>query len=296
MIIKEGPMDFGVSMFPTPTSAGPAEIAVAAEKAGFESYFVSEHSHIPVDTDFPIADEVPMAYKSMYDPFVSMAAAAAVTETIRLGTAILIAPQHNALNFAKAISTLDQISGGRIDVGIGAGWNAPEMENHGVAFSDRFKATRETIEAMVELWTKDEAEYNGDIVKITKSWQWPKPVQTPHPPIFIAGSGPNILKRCVALGQGWMPIFQTEWNENLRGVQTNYHELAQDVATLAELADAAGKPKIMITGMGLPPTPEHVDYLMENGVERMMLGLPHDSPEQAFETLDTYADTIKQYR
>ena len=107
---------------------------------------------------------------------------------------------------------------------------------------------------------------------------------------------PNILKRCVALGQGWMPIFQTEGNENLRGVQTNYHELAQDVATLAELADAAGKPKTMITGMGLPPTPEHVDYLMENGVERMMLGLPHDSPEQAFETLETYADMIKQYR
>ena len=289
-------MDFGVSMFPTPTSAGPAEIAVEAEKLGFESYFVSEHSHIPVDTDFPIADEVPMAYKSMYDPFVSMAAAAAVTEKIRLGTAILIAPQHHALNFAKAISTLDQISGGRIDVGIGAGWNAPEMENHGVAFADRFKATRETLEAMVELWTKDEAEYDGDIVKITRSWQWPKPVQTPHPPIFIAGSGPNILKRCVALGQGWMPIFQPDWNENLRGVQTNYHELAQDVATLAELAEEAGKPKIMITAMGLPPTPEHVDYLMENGVERMMLGLPHDSPELAFETLNTYADMIKQYR
>ena len=289
-------MDFGVSMFPTPTSAGPAEIALAAENAGFESYFVSEHSHIPVDTVFPLADDVPMPYKSMYDPFVAMAAAAAVTKKIRLGTAILIAPQHNAINFAKSISTLDQISNGRIDVGIGAGWNPPEMENHGVAFADRFKATRETIEALVELWTKDEAEYNGDIVKITRSWQWPKPVQTPHPPIFLAGSGPSILKRCVALGQGWLPIFQPNWDEAMRGLQTNYHELAQDVATLAQLAEAAGKPKTKITAMGLPPTPEYVDYLMENGVERLMLGLPNDTPEQAFEALDTYKGMIAQYK
>jgi len=290
-------MDFGISMFPTPTSAGPAEIAVAIENAGFESYFVSEHSHIPVDTDFPIADEVPMVYKSMYDPFVAMAAAATVTTKIRIGTAILIAPQHNAINFAKSVSTLDQISGGRIDVGIGAGWNPPEMVNHGVAFTDRFKATRETIEALVELWTKDEAEYHGDVVDFSKSWQWPKPVQNnPHPPIYLAGSGPNILKRVVALGQGWMPVFQPNWDDSLLGVQTNYHQLAQDVAELAERADAAGKPKIKITAMGLLPTPEHVDYLMENGVERMMLTLPSDSPQQGMDALGTYADMVSQYK
>jgi len=289
-------MDFGVSMFPTPTSAGPAEIAIEAEKLGFESFFVSEHSHIPVDTQFPLADVVPMGYRSMFDPFVSMAAAVTVTEKIKLGTAILIAPQHNAINFAKAISTLDQISNGRIVVGIGAGWNPPEMENHGVKFADRFKATRETIEAMVELWTNDEAEYHGDVVNFSKSWQWPKPVQTPHPPIFIAGSGPNILKRVVALGQGWMPIFQVNWDDSMVGLQTNYHALARDVAELKKRTDEASKPKTMITAMGLPPTPEYVDYLAENDVERMMLGLGHESRDEAFDQLNTYADMIKQYR
>jgi probable F420-dependent oxidoreductase len=289
-------MDFGVSMFPTPTSAGPAEIAAEAEKLGFESFFVSEHSHIPVTTQFPLADEVPMGYRSMFDPFVSMAAAATVTEKIKLGTAIIIAPQHNAINFAKAISTLDQISNGRIELGIGAGWNPPEMENHGVAFTDRFKATRETLEAMVELWTNDEAEYHGDIVNFSKSWQWPKPVQDPHPPIYIAGSGPNILKRVVAMGQGWMPIFQMNWDDSLIGVQTNYHALADDVAELARLTEEAGKPKTKITAMAIPPLPEFVDYLSSNGVERMMLNLSHESRDEAFEQLNTYADMIKQYR
>jgi probable F420-dependent oxidoreductase len=288
-------MDFGVSMFPTPSSAGPAQIALEAEKLGFESFFVSEHSHIPVDTQFPLADEVPMGYRSMFDPFVSMAAAAAVTDTIKLGTAILIAPQHHPINFAKAISTLDHISNGRIVVGIGAGWNPPEMENHGVKFEDRFKMTREVIEAMVELWTQEEAEYHGDLVNFSKSWQWPKPIQTPHPPILIAGSGPNILKRVVALGQGWMPIFQVNWDDSMVGIQTNYHALARDVAELARMTDDAGKPKTMITAMGLPPTPEYVDNLSENGVERMMVNLSHESPEEAFEQLNIYADMIKQY-
>ncbi|MDA0338349.1 MAG: TIGR03619 family F420-dependent LLM class oxidoreductase, partial [Proteobacteria bacterium] len=183
-------MEFGVSIFPTQFSAQPAELAVEAEKLGFESFFVSEHSHIPLSTDFALGGEVPMAYRSMYDPFVALGTAAAVTKTIKLGTAILIMPQRDPINCAKSISTLDRVSNGRVVFGIGAGWNPPEMENHGVAFENRFKITRERIEAMKQFWTEEEAEYHGDLVDISRSWQWPKPVQTPPPPILIAGAGP----------------------------------------------------------------------------------------------------------
>ncbi len=118
-----------------------------------------------------------MGYRSMFDPFVVLGAVAAVTSTIKLGTAICIVPQHDPINCAKAVATLDQLSNGRFVFGIGSGWNAPEMENHGVAFADRFKMTRERIEAMKALWTEDEAGYSGDLVNIARSWQWPKPVQ-----------------------------------------------------------------------------------------------------------------------
>jgi len=195
-------MKFGVSIFPTHYSAGPAEIAAEAERLGFESFWVSEHSHIPVATEFPFADTVPDDYRSMFDPFVALAAAATATTNIRLGTAICLITQHDPINCAKAVATLDQISGGRFEFGIGAGWNPPEMENHGVRFEDRFKMTRERMEAMKVFWTSDEAEYHGDLVNITKSWMWPKPVQNPYPPILIAGAGPNILKRVINQGDG----------------------------------------------------------------------------------------------
>jgi probable F420-dependent oxidoreductase len=288
-------MHFGVSIFPTHLGGNPADIAAAAERLGFESFFVSEHSHIPVSTDFPIADEVPMVYRSMFDPFVALAAAAAVTSTIKLGTAIIILPQHDAINCAKAISSLDQISNGRVLFGIGAGWNPPEMENHGVAFEDRFKATRERIEAMKELWTNEEAEYQGDLVKFEKSWQWPKPVQKPHPPLLIAGSGPNILKRVVSLGDGWLPVFAPEWHESLQNKQTPLKDLAKFNIELRELEKKAGKPKTEITALGLWPAPELVETLMENGVERMLLTLPPDNAQAALDQLDTYANDIAQY-
>lgn len=291
-------MQFGVSLFPTHFSADPTEIALEAERLGFESFFVSEHSHIPLDTDFPLADEIPMAYRSMYDPFVALGAVAAVTEKIKLGTAICIVPQHHPINLAKAVSTVDQLSNGRAILGIGAGWNPPEMENHRVAFSDRFKATRESVEAMKQLWTQEEAEYQGDVFSFTRSWQWPKPVQKPHPPILVAGSGPNILKRVVQLGDGWMPIFVPEaaWDESMRGHTVPLEELPDMVAATRRLEEEAGKGKTTISAMGLPATTEFIDKLEENGVERLILNLPHDSKEAGFEQLQAHADAVAAYR
>ena len=288
-------MKFGISYFATHMGADPAELAIDIERLGFESYFVSEHSHIPVDTDFPLADEVPMPYRSMFDPFLSLAAAAAVTKRIKLGTAICITPQHDPVNLAKTISTLDQISNGRAILGIGAGWNPPEMENHRVAFADRFRITRERIEAMKELWTKEEAEYAGKLVNITRSGQWPKPVQQPYPPILVAGSGANIIKRCVDLGDGWMPVFAIQWHESLRNKQTPLDDLPEMAAELRRRAEEAGKPRPTITAMGLPPTPEYMDLLEEHGVDRLMLGLPPEGKELAFETLESHAQAVSAY-
>lgn len=289
-------MKFGVSIFVTAESGQPAQLAKAAEEKGFDSFWVSEHSHIPLSTQFPLGDgTVPMPYRSMYDPFVALAAAATATTKIKLGTAILIVPQHDAINCAKAISTIDQISGGRMIFGIGAGWNPPEMEHHGVAFENRFKMTRERLEAMKALWTQEEAEYHGDLVNFEKSWQYPKPVQKPYPPILVAGAGPNILKRVVSMGDGFLPVMAPVWDDSMEGKQTNLAELPNIVAETKRLEEEMGKPRTTITTLGLPATAEFVEMLEENEVERMILTLPGTSPEQDLETLDTYAEMIAPF-
>ena len=200
-------MKFGISIFATATGTPPHLAAQKAEQLGFESFFVSEHSHIPVSTDFPIGDEVPRVYKSMYDPFVALASAASVTSTIKLGTAICILPQHNPINCAKSLATIDQISRGRVVFGIGAGWNPPEMRHHGVRFSDRFSVTQESVEVMKAFWSEEEAEFHGKHFDIQPSWMWPKPVQSPYPELSLAGAGPNILKRAIKMMQKIWKIF-----------------------------------------------------------------------------------------
>ena len=192
-------MEFGLSYAPTHYNASPVLVAREAERLGFESLFVPEHSHMPLATDFPLAPETPMIYKSMYDPFVALAAAAAVTENLKVGTSIALIPQRDPIHTAKEVATLDRISNGRVVLGIGAGWNAEEMEAHGTDPSTRFRLMREKVEAIKTLWTEEVAEYHGRHVDIPPTWQWPKPVQDPHPPILMGGAGPNVLNRIVQL-------------------------------------------------------------------------------------------------
>ncbi|MXY71693.1 MAG: LLM class F420-dependent oxidoreductase [Dehalococcoidia bacterium] len=236
-------MKFGLTYWPTHYNASVVTVAREAERLGFESLFIPEHSHIPVDTDFPLAPEVPMLYKSMFDPFVSLAAAAAVTENLRVGTAIALIPQRDPIHTAKEIATLDQISGGRVVLGIGAGWNEEEMEAHGTDPSTRFRLMRERVEAIKTLWTQEVAEYHGRHVDIPPTWQWPKPVQDPHPPILVGGAGPNVLNRVVNYGDGWLPSVSTTFTENLRGRVTPIEEFPDDVAKLQRLAEERGKPR-----------------------------------------------------
>ena len=289
-------MQFGVSVFTTATGAPPQALAKKAEDLGFESFFVSEHSHIPLTTEFPLGGEVPLVYKSMYDPFIALTAAAAVTSTIRLGTAICILPQHDPINCAKETASLDQISNGRLELGIGAGWNAPEMEQHGAPFAERFSRTRETIEAIRVLWQDEVAEYHGKHINIEPSWMYPKPVQQPHPPVLLAGAGPSILKRAVSLANGWMPVLSMQWHESLAGKQTRREGLPDDIQTLRELEEEMQKPRTTISAMGLPPTPEYIEFLLENQVDRMVLSIPRDDEAGAFEHLEQMADAVSAYR
>jgi len=291
-------MQFGVSIFPTHFSAGPAEVAAEAERLGFESFFVSEHSHIPVDTVFPFGGEVPDGYRSMLDPFVALAAAAAATDKIKLGTSICLITQHDPINCAKAVSSLDQVSNGRFLFGIGAGWNPPEMANHGTNPDQRYKLTRERIEAMKELWTEEEAEYHGELVDFSRSWQWPKPVQQPYPPIFVAGAGPNILKRVVRYGDGWLPyvVAPSEWSETMENRMIPLENFESLLADLKRLGGEAGRGHLPTTVVGLLPEPEIIERLIALGVDRMVLRLPQAGMDEVSAQLNAYVEAVSNYR
>ena len=179
-------------MFPTDYSISPAELAAAAEERGFESLWLPEHSHIPASrrTPFPGGGELPKMYYDVMEPFVALASAAAATRTLRLATGVCLVPQRDPIQTAKSVASLDRLSNGRFLFGVGAGWNAEEMENHGGAFAQRGLLLRERVEAMKEIWTRSKAEYHGKLVDFAPLMAWPKPVQKPHPPIHVGGGWP----------------------------------------------------------------------------------------------------------
>src|ERR1700745_2033878 len=180
----EGKMDFGASMFFTDYSMTPAELAQALEARGFESVWAPEHSPIPSSRLPPPAGggELGKQYYDVMDPFVTLTAAAMATKTLKVATGVCLVIQRDTIQTAKLAAPVDQVSDGRFLFGIGGGWNAEEIENHGTEFASRFKKMREQIEAMKEIWTKPTAEYRGDLVDFSPMMTWPKPVQKPHPP------------------------------------------------------------------------------------------------------------------
>ncbi|MCC6382929.1 MAG: LLM class F420-dependent oxidoreductase [Dehalococcoidia bacterium] len=281
-------MKFGASLFPTDYSIGPAAAAIAAERAGLESLWFPEHTHMPTNTRWLLGgDVVPRDYKSTLDPFVAFGAAASVTTTIRLGTGICLIPQRDPIILAKEVASLDVISGGRVILGVGAGWNAPETRNHGVEFARRFRVMRERLEAMKAIWTEDEAEYHGETVDFGPVWSWPKPVQKPHPPIvFGSGTLPRNFDRILALGGGWMPIAAT----------LSFDDLAAGIAELARRAAQLGKPKPEVTVFGVPTDPAGIRRYEEIGVDRAVWGLTSEGPEPALQLIERYGRAISSYQ
>jgi probable F420-dependent oxidoreductase len=200
-------MHFGGAMFFTDYSMSAPELARALEERGFESVWAPEHSHIPLSrkTPFPGGGDLPKPYYDAMDPFVVLAAAAQATKTIKLGTGVALIQQRDAIQTAKLVASIDQVSQGRFLFGVGGGWNQDEMEDHGTVYATRFKRVRESIEAMKEIWTKEKAEYHGEFVNFDPMIARPKPVQKPHPPIHVGGAFPHGARRAIRYGDGWIP-------------------------------------------------------------------------------------------
>jgi probable F420-dependent oxidoreductase len=252
-------MQVGLMTFPTEYSIQPVELARMAEELGFESLFVAEHSHIPVDrsTPYPGGGELPREYSHTYDPFVSLAAAAAVTERLLLATGICLVVERDPIFCAKEVATIDRISGGRFLFGVGAGWNREEMANHGTDPRTRMALLGERVRAMQAIWTQDEASFHGDFVTFDRIWSWPKPAQRPWPPVLVGGDGPTGFDRVLGYGDAWFPT----WNDR---------DLLPRIAELRERADRP----VAVQVLGVPPDPKALEQLEQAGVQRASAWLP----------------------
>ena len=277
-------MDFGVCIFPTEDAMHPAELAVALEERGFESYWVAEHTHIPAErrSPWPGGDVLPQMYFETMDPFVALTAAATATTNLKVGTGICLVVERDPITTAKEVASIDHISGGRFLFGIGGGWNAEEMENHGTDFSSRFKLMRERVEAMKAIWSEDPAEYHGDLVDFDPIFSKPKPVQSPHPPIHLGGSSPQGPRRAARYGDGWMPI-------NGRG-----STMLDDLPVLAEECKKNDRDisQIELSLYMVPPDSESAKTHEDGGVKRFIFGLPPAPADKVVPILDRYAEVI----
>lgn len=251
-------MHLGLLIFPTDQTPDPALMARMAEDRGFESIWYPEHTHIPAsrETPYPAGGELPEEYRRTLDPFVALSAAAGATSKIRLGTGICLVVERDPIVLAKEVASLDVVSGGRLLFGVGAGWNIEEMRNHGTDPSTRFRLMRERIEAMQAIWTQDEASYDGEFVSFERIWSWPKPVQQPHPPIFVGGMGPKAHERVLAYGDAWLPML----------VGSDDMLIAQKDA----LCERAGR-DVPVTLYAGSSKPERLARYAEAGFERTVL-------------------------
>jgi probable F420-dependent oxidoreductase len=191
-------VDFGVGYFATHDGVSPAAFARLVEERGQESVFFPEHTHIPAsrETAYPAGGELPRKYSHTYDLFVALTAAAAATSKLRVASGICLVTERDPIVTAKEVASVDDLSGGRMEFGVGAGWNREEMLNHGTDPRTRMALMAERVEAMKAIWTQDEASYHGSYVDFERIWSWPKPAQRPHPPVLVGGNGPTVLGTC----------------------------------------------------------------------------------------------------
>lgn len=223
-----------VLIFPTDQTIQPVELAIAVEQRGLDALFLPEHTHIPVGSTSPFMPNgvVPEFYKRTYDPFVALAACAAVTKSITLATGICLVTQRDPITLAKEIASLDLISNGRLLLGIGAGWNIAEMENHGTRFDTRWKVLRERIMAMKTIWREDEPEFHGEYVDFDPMWSYPKPVQSGGPPIWIGANSKWVPDRVADYADGWMPIRGRAGGGNIKALKAACERRGRDFSEL----------------------------------------------------------------
>ena len=279
-------MKFGITMFPTDYAIGPGELAREVEAHGFESLFFPEHTHIPASrkSPWPGGPDLPEEYSHTLDLFVALTAAAAATERLLVGSGICLVIERDPITLAKEVASLDYVSGGRALLGIGAGWNLEEMENHGTDPARRWRRMRETIEAMKAIWADDEAEYHGDLIDFDPIWQWPKPAQDPHPPVIIGGDGPTTLKRVARYGDGWMPIDGRTRDD-----------FAPAIAELNDLAAEQGRGPMTVSLFGVGGDPARIETHAKAGVDRLVFLVPPAPADVVLPALEKRARLAEQF-
>ncbi|MBF6469985.1 LLM class F420-dependent oxidoreductase [Nocardia beijingensis] len=278
-------MQIGIFTGVTDESIGPADLARAVEDREFESLFVAEHTHIPVTVTTPYAGggEIPRDYYRNFDPFITLAFAAAATQKIRIGTAVALVVQRDPITLAKEVASLDLASGGRFELGVGVGWLREEMRNHGTDPRTRVALQRERLLAMTTIWTEQQAEFHGKFVDFDPLYSWPKPVQRPRPPVWLGGWGPSTHERILDHADGW-----------LAPVGIPLDELEKGVRELQALADRHGRPPVPVIATLFDPQRGDLEHLAELGIHRTLLGivpvLPHDA---ALRNLDRFAEVSR---
>jgi probable F420-dependent oxidoreductase len=269
-------VDFGLTCFLTAETIGPAELGRMAEERGFECLLLPEHTHIPSSRESPFpGGELPDYYSRIWDPFIASMAVAAATERLRVGTAISLVAQHDPIVLAKTLATLDRLSGGRLLLGVGAGWNREEAANHGIDPARRCAALAEKVAALREIWRSELPCYHGEQVSFERIWSWPKP-RPGGPTVLIGSNGPGALDRVLAYGDEWMPVCLWDLDDVL-----------DRIGELRQRAAEAGR-AVGVTAYLPPPEPEALHRLEQAGVKRAVFMLPsgaRDEIEPALEEL-----------
>lgn len=282
-------MDCGAAMFFTDYGMSATDLARALQERGFESLWAPEHSHIPLSrqSPFPAGGDLPRKYAECMDPFVSLATAAAVTTTLRLGTGVALVVQRDPIQTAKLVASLDQVSAGRFLFGIGGGWNAEEMADHGTTdFKGRWKLVRERVEAMKAIWTQAAPEYHGDLVDFPPMMAWPKPVQRPHPPVIVGGAFPYGARRAIAYGDGWVP----------HRARPQYGDVSNFVPQFRDMAREAGRDPatIPVTLFAVPPDIALLRRYRDLGIARVVVSLESARSDVILPQLDRWAEVMRQ--
>jgi probable F420-dependent oxidoreductase len=275
---------FGVALFPTDYSIRPDEFAAAVEERGFTSVFFPEHTHIPASrkTPFPMGGELPKEYSHIHDLLIAMTAAAMATKRLKIGAGVCLVTEHNPIHLAKQVASLDALSNGRVILGIGAGWNAEEMEDHGVPFKKRWRVTGERVKAIKRIWSEDAAEFHGEFVNFDPIWCWPKLAQAGGPPVWMGSLSEKSLDRVVDYCDGWFPV------------EAPAGALEKRLGMLREAADRAGR-KFATIELAIALFTRNEDackQMIELGFNHVVLALPSEPRDKALKTLDAAAAIV----
>lgn len=271
-------MKFGFIMFPTRDAIPPGVFGRLLEDRGFESLFMPDHTHIPAVTPerYDVLNLAP-EFKNGMDAFVALGAIAEATETLQIGTAVVLVPERDPIITAKEVASIDVLSGGRMNFGVGPGWIYQEMRNHGVGPEDRWRVMRERVEAMQQIWTQDIASYHGDFVDFQHVTSWPKPVQRPYPPILVAGNGPRVAERVIAYGDEWIPMLRPGVLDHIREFKREARKPGSDAPI-----------PVTLFGGEL----DEVDAYTAAGVDRVLFWVRPQSTVAMTKTVDHIARTL----